>query len=180
MQSNGGIRLLASSRWKLNNGVFFAFALKLYHQNNTNIQIEVCDLLLNRTLWMAWTEVYNRIQIYIKHVFYFFMLYFRTNLILFCHSWECSYLFFSIYLAPKQAPSGVTIPTVNETCVEVRWSGAPSDATGPITKYKVRKSKRHKDAQPKAKMYISINLETISYPADSLFSLWLHIQWSQR
>ena len=105
------------------------------------------------------------------HVFYFFMLYLRTNLILFCHSWECSYLFFSIYLAPKQAPSGVTIPTVNETCVEVRWSRAPSDATGPITKYKVRQGKGHKPSTTEnAYSYLETNSQFKTYVPKVYFS----------
>ena len=40
-------------------------------------------------------------------------------------------------LAPTQAPGGLSIPSVNLTCVEVRWSQAPSNVSGPITIYKV-------------------------------------------
>ena len=39
--------------------------------------------------------------------------------------------------APTQQPRGVSIPTVNQTCVEVKWTGAPNNGNGPITKYEV-------------------------------------------
>ena len=47
---------------------------------------------------------------------------------------------FNAYLqisAPNNAPDGVSVAAINQTCVNVAWTVAPSEDNGPITKYEV-------------------------------------------
>ena len=54
--------------------VYLLLSVNLYHQNNTNIQIEVCELLLDRT------------KFEIEYKYRSSVCFTRANLMLFCHS----------------------------------------------------------------------------------------------